>query len=78
MADFVDTLKGYGDVLNVGKLWLQNASAPPGPGKAAAPLGKDASGNPVRYDPSGGPPTPVNPDGSARIVSPPIEKRPLP
>jgi hypothetical protein len=67
MADLVETLTGVRDTIKAGVRGLNNLAAPSGPGQAAPPLGNSPSG-PVRYNKDGSPPTPVNPDGSARNV----------
>lgn len=67
MGDLAETLTNAGKTADNGLRWLKNQSAPSGPGKGAPALGESPSG-PVRYNKDGSPPTPVNPDGSARNV----------
>jgi hypothetical protein len=56
--DLVETLTGVGETIKSGLQGMKNASAPPGPGKAAAPLIDTPSGK-ARINPDGSPPTVV-------------------
>jgi hypothetical protein len=67
MGDLTETLTNVGETMKAGVRGLKNLSAPPGPGQGAPALGQTPSG-PVRYSKDGSPPTPVNPDGSAKNV----------